>query len=773
MAFRVARTTLARVLHPVDGLQIAVELTRRYRAGLADVRPWIIGAVACAVVAGALLLARRPRRVPPWLAWALAVPVAIAAVVWAWKLLWIADDAFFSFRYAHELARGRGLVFNPGEHVEGYTDFLWTVLMAGAIRLGQSPLWASVIVSLACFAGVVVMTARLAARLSPWETPVLVSLAALVTAGNYIMANYGTSGLETMLGALLVLIAVERASRGHLLAAGAAGIAATLAHPDHSVFYASLGLVLLTRRPWSRRLLWYGAPFVFVFVPYYLWRWHYYGDFFPNTYYAKSASQAYFRQGWAYVLVSLVGAGAVGALPVALYGAWRLRRRLIARYFVVSTAIYSVYVAKIGGDFMLGRLFVPVLPVLFVMAECGVRELFASRRIVGRALGVAALPLLLIAAVPVHVIKPFEKKWMIADERTFYEMAHDPLRPKAIYYGWAEDIRRDIIDRGVRPRVAFASAGMLAYYTDLETVDTYGLTDRVIAHTPIVKRGRPGHEKGASPGYLVLRGVDITDNSSYPAPYDKLTVFRLGRATFHIPVFHNAILDPLRRSHGIAFRDVKADLDRYRPPGDPLRRACDVWFFEQYYFSVNHDPARLAALRSKLVAAEPSLAGLEPLLADSGKTAPGFRAVAGLHFDPGEKWTRTGAAFFPFPSTGAVPGQSMVVGALGPFANSMAPDERDRATGDLVSAPFRIVGDAMTIAVGGGTDIRRLVVSLVVDGAPVLVATGCQSEMLGRRVWNTRDYRGKTATLVVHDAAGGGWGHILVDEIVQWVRTDG
>jgi len=40
------------------------------------------------------------------------------------------DDAFISFRYAHNLVQGHGLVFNPGERVEGYTNFLLCVIRA-------------------------------------------------------------------------------------------------------------------------------------------------------------------------------------------------------------------------------------------------------------------------------------------------------------------------------------------------------------------------------------------------------------------------------------------------------------------------------------------------------------------------------------------------------------------------------------------------------------------------------------------------------------------
>ena len=48
----------------------------------------------------------------------------------------INDDAFITFRYSRFLASGRGPYFNIGEHVEGYTNFLFMILMAGVFRLG-------------------------------------------------------------------------------------------------------------------------------------------------------------------------------------------------------------------------------------------------------------------------------------------------------------------------------------------------------------------------------------------------------------------------------------------------------------------------------------------------------------------------------------------------------------------------------------------------------------------------------------------------------------
>ncbi len=68
--------------------------------------------------------------------------VVIAAIGWAWHLRWIADDAFIAFRCARHWADGHGLVFNVGERVEGYTNFLWTALIALGMRVGiAAPPW--------------------------------------------------------------------------------------------------------------------------------------------------------------------------------------------------------------------------------------------------------------------------------------------------------------------------------------------------------------------------------------------------------------------------------------------------------------------------------------------------------------------------------------------------------------------------------------------------------------------------------------------------------
>jgi len=69
----------------------------------------------------------------------LALSLALYAVM-AVRLRFVCDDAYISFRYARNLAEGLGLVYNPGERVEGYSNFLWVLAAAGLKACGLNVL---------------------------------------------------------------------------------------------------------------------------------------------------------------------------------------------------------------------------------------------------------------------------------------------------------------------------------------------------------------------------------------------------------------------------------------------------------------------------------------------------------------------------------------------------------------------------------------------------------------------------------------------------------
>ena len=71
-----------------------------------------------------------------------AVAIAAAALVHTRAWRFICDDAYISFRYARNLAEHGTLAYNvaaPRELIEGYTNFLWVMLLALGSKVGAAP----------------------------------------------------------------------------------------------------------------------------------------------------------------------------------------------------------------------------------------------------------------------------------------------------------------------------------------------------------------------------------------------------------------------------------------------------------------------------------------------------------------------------------------------------------------------------------------------------------------------------------------------------------
>ena len=318
--------------------------------------------------------------------WAVVAVAIVLVLRWSMSMAWIGDDAFISFRYADMLARGEGLVFNPGEKVEGFTNFLWTVLMVPFIWFGIHPAQASIVLSLAALGGVIVGLARYSLLLRQrtdvsrsLEPRGLPGLAPMLGVSSYALANFGTSGLETMLGVCLVLWAVERAENSRLGWAGWLAILATINRPDHAVFYVALGVALVWQGHRVKALIPYALPFAFLYLPYFVGRYLYYGEVFPNTYFTKSGGETYFEQGGIYLWTLFWGAGIFAILPLVLLGGVVRRGSVLAKFSVIGLPLFLLYVAKVGGGFMWSRLALSTLPFFFLLAELGVAWFWVKR----------------------------------------------------------------------------------------------------------------------------------------------------------------------------------------------------------------------------------------------------------------------------------------------------------------------------------------------------------------------------------------------------------
>ena len=126
------------------------------------------------------------------LLYALILLLAGAALCYGWKLYWfLTDDAYISFRYVSNWALGHGPVWNPPPFrpVEGYTNFLWIVLLYGVWQVaGVAPPAAANYLAL-CFALCSLYIASQMLLRLPWSPGLrpyrLVFLASLAARGGH------------------------------------------------------------------------------------------------------------------------------------------------------------------------------------------------------------------------------------------------------------------------------------------------------------------------------------------------------------------------------------------------------------------------------------------------------------------------------------------------------------------------------------------------------------------------------------------------------------
>jgi hypothetical protein len=415
---------------------------------------------------------------------------------------WLSDDALISYHYAQNLAAGHGLVYNVGERVEGYTNFLWTVLFAAIIALGGDSVAWSYLLGAALALAIVLLTYALGARLA---TAAVGLLAALIVA-----TSQGLFTLLILAGAARYLTAERRPLP--LAGAGLLFALAALTRPEGVLVFGLTGLHLLASlwlqwSPPASRLLppasrllppltAFAAAFLLIFAPYFLWRVSYYGDLLPNTFYAKTGGGV--RQvlrGAAYAggFALTLGGPLLLAIGMPWWRDWRAALASWRGYLLPLALAYTAYIVAVGGDHFRGeRFFVPLLPWFALLLADGF--VAAYRRMPGRGAVVRNVATgLLIAFFAVAALlrtAPLDITIRGLDESVWI---------------W-RDIGWWVADNGPPgASIAAEGAGAPAFYSRRTTIDMLGLTDRHIARVavPDMGAGVAGHEK-RDPDYVLF-----------------------------------------------------------------------------------------------------------------------------------------------------------------------------------------------------------------------------------------------------------------------------
>jgi hypothetical protein len=545
---------------------------------------------------------------------------------------WLSDDAFISFRYVDHWVRGLGLVYNPGERVEGYTHFLWVLLLGVLHRLGFDLEFLGRALPLLAWTGLLALLfvhavrhPREAGGMS-WSTWPALPIAAWALALHHDAQVYATSGLETSLFALLLvagLLAVA-GPRPQLDLGALVYTLAIMTRPEGLLYAGTATLFILWRgRSW-RPAARFAAIWAGLLLPWLAWKLAYYGTVIPNTYYAKSAALPNWSQGWVYTRLYFTVYPVLLLAAAAALAGWLLagRGRAPATIDVgnpgeaapiperprpaaglVPLALVQVlltvfYVTRVGGDFMFARFYIPVTPLFYLAAQEAFRgfqrRAFCVALAFLLAAGTLAAPL-----VRDRVLPGRDLVHGITDESRWY--------PPDVVRGLRH--QADVLHRlctGTSLRVVLpAGRSMVGYFSRIPyAVESTGLTDAEIARLPITKRGRPGHEKGPTDELLARRQVPLVLlwGAHRAAPLAPMKQVRVEDLYFRLVYYDAAVMDLLTR-RGAQFLAMPVHLDRYldragRMPIERLRR--DFADFDQFYFQHTDDPVRRARFEALL-----------------------------------------------------------------------------------------------------------------------------------------------------------------------------
>ena len=311
-----------------------------------------------------------------------------------------------------------------------------------------------------------------------------------------------------------------------------------------------------------REVLCLTVPFVVLVGAHLAFRLAYYGEWLPNTYYAKHV-RPWYESGFRYYVAAALETGLYLLVPLAwaaMRQRWRARREIAYALPLLCIVVHMAGVMRIGGDVFEYRpldFYWPALAVPAVAAILGLgSRLSGSRwsrglvqsggRLRRRACSLAIFVPVFFYASAVQGVLLWEHrkadapgahvdldeenaKWLLAMPgmpalvAIFNDLRRQSVsrfvgrRPDDLATGamavWSSYER---MERGLIPDDALTARraiGVVAYYLpDLGFVDKWGLTDATIARNPVTvpnRRRIMAHDRTPPSGYLEDRGVNF------------------------------------------------------------------------------------------------------------------------------------------------------------------------------------------------------------------------------------------------------------------------
>jgi hypothetical protein len=447
----------------------------------------------------------------------LLLGITLAALtLLAWFNRFIQDDAFISFRYAENLINGNGLVWNIGERIEGYTNFLWVIIIAAGMRTGIEPIAFSYILGMIFFPVTLYLFFRLCRSI--FDSDIAGYIGVILLGSNYTFSAYATGGLEThFLALLLVAVAAistqnfisGKWSLNSLLTLSFLLGGAILTRLDAVIPCGIFTLFIITniiqtsrRRESITKLATLFFPAAIIILLWVVWKLNYYGSILPNSFYAKTAFGSSFETGGRYLHRFFTSYLLYPVLAILIYSLKSLMKTgsISLRMTLCFIIAWMLYVASVGGDFMEFRFMVTVLPFLTLLI------LWLAFRFFNK-VSLAVLLIGIIVGGNIHHIMTFSYDTEYEIESR--DMLQGHLYNKDEQWINAGKTLGEAFKEVPEATFAVTTAGAVPFYSKLFCIDMLGLNDTFVTRQGMFLSNRPGHQRIAPVSYLLKRKVNF------------------------------------------------------------------------------------------------------------------------------------------------------------------------------------------------------------------------------------------------------------------------
>ncbi|XOB61318.1 hypothetical protein ACMC56_11975 [Campylobacterota bacterium DY0563] len=385
------------------------------------------------------------------------------------------DDAFITYRYAENLFLGNGIVFNLQDRVEGYSNFLYLLLMSLGFFFTTKYIYIySVLINtLFLFATLYIFYKLIKSQFNDKFALLSIALLGLNPA---IWANVNT-GLETIF-TLFIFVSfwyvLKNPPNQKLFWLFLLSFVSILLRVDGFILpiIVVIYLFLASEKKLAIKLF---VFILFVMAVYTLFRIVYYDDFIANTYYAKASGDILKRVSSGLLFLyeeSFFNGFAFYFLFIFYFIFKNLKesfQKLIS-FELVFCVIWLLYIIYIGGDIYQERFLLVflVLGIYFFI-------FFISNQNIHFRYFLVSIAFLLTLLV------------FFKDGRFFYE--------KKDYDMWTNmGLFLDTVPKNYT--LAIDAAGKIPFYSKLHTLDMLGLNDKYIGKLDISgKNFSAGHSK--------------------------------------------------------------------------------------------------------------------------------------------------------------------------------------------------------------------------------------------------------------------------------------